>query len=63
MNQTGADPGFEKGGAQVAQGPVFGHIQANFGDFLKNLAQKRVGPPLSSGSAPVKCSCFTYNNP
>ena len=23
---SGADPGFEKGGAQVARGRVFGHI-------------------------------------
>ena len=26
VNVSGADPGFEKGGAQVASGRVFGHI-------------------------------------
>ena len=41
---SGADPGYDKGGAQGIRG-------LNFGDFLKNLAQKGVGvrppPPLN----------------
>ena len=46
--QQGRIQNLKKEGAQVARGRVFRHIQANLGDFLKNLAQKRVGvrPPL-----------------
>ena len=36
----------------MARGRVFGHIQANLVDFLKNLTQKRVGVRHPSGSAP-----------
>ena len=40
---TGADPGFEKGGGAGGLEASFRHNEANLGDFLKNLAQKRVG--------------------
>ena len=43
MRQSaGADPGFEKGGAG---GEFLGIFRPIWGNFLKNLAQKRVGPP------------------
>ena len=42
MNQ-GRIQDLKKEEAQVARGRVFRHIWANLGDFLKNLAQKRVG--------------------
>ena len=46
---TGADPGF------------WAYIQANLGDFLKNLTQKRVGVrALPSGYAPVLCAYVVY---
>ena len=52
---SGADPGFEKGGGAGVSEASFRHIWANLENFLKNLAQKRVGVrplPPHSGFAP-----------
>ena len=48
----GADPGFEKEGAQRIRGLVPKFFLANLGDFLKNLAQKRVGVSWREPPAP-----------
>ena len=47
---AGANPGFEKEGAQRVRGQYLWHIYVNLGDFFKEFATKGVGvrppPPL-----------------
>ena len=50
---AGADPEFEKEEAQRVLGLAPKNFFANLEDFLKNLAQKGVGVPPCSGSAPA----------
>ena len=47
-----ADPAFETGGGAGGSGARPKIFSVNLGDFLKNLAQKGVGVPPPSGSAP-----------
>ena len=53
LTDSGADPGFEKEGAQWLRGLAPNTFLAKLGDFLKNFRQKGVGvcPLPPSGSA------------